>query len=167
MEGLSTNKVARTAGVAVGSVYQYFPDKEALLEAVVQDRFGRLAQLGIDRMADVRDLSYQQAAETVLRAAVDFFASEPGLAEVLAPRLAVAPADPESRSAVQEVHHLARVYLSSAAGDLDVADPVVAATVSIGVVSHFAPRIAALQDDIERERLTTEVVSLLSRYVGA
>lgn len=32
--GASTNKISDIAGVSVGSVYQYFPDKLALLEAV-------------------------------------------------------------------------------------------------------------------------------------
>jgi AcrR family transcriptional regulator len=32
--GASTNKIADIAGVSVGSLYQYFPDKLALLEAV-------------------------------------------------------------------------------------------------------------------------------------
>ena len=123
-----------------------FPDKESLLEAVVQDRFGRLAQLAVDRMADVQDLSYRQAADTVLRAAVDFFTSEPGLTEVLAPRLAVPPTAPEAPRVIQQVHDLPQAYLTGAAGELS---------------------IAALSDPVERERLTTEVVELLLRYAGA
>src|SRR5262245_44018873 len=36
----STNKIAATAGVSIGSLYQYFPSKEALVAAVV-DRHAR------------------------------------------------------------------------------------------------------------------------------
>jgi len=32
-EGLNTNRIAERAGVSVGSVYQYFPDKHAILAA--------------------------------------------------------------------------------------------------------------------------------------
>jgi AcrR family transcriptional regulator len=39
----STEEVARHAGVGVGTVFRHFPTKEALLEAVLVERFGRLA----------------------------------------------------------------------------------------------------------------------------
>ena len=35
--GLTTNTVAREAGVSVGSLYQYFPNKDALVRAMVEE----------------------------------------------------------------------------------------------------------------------------------
>ncbi len=44
---LNTNRVAEVAGVSVGSLYQYFPSKEAILAALVaQARAERLRALG-------------------------------------------------------------------------------------------------------------------------
>lgn len=37
-DAVTTNHIAQAAGVAIGSVYQFFPDKEAILQALV-DRF--------------------------------------------------------------------------------------------------------------------------------
>src|SRR5262245_41249521 len=43
--GLDTQieQIARDAGVGVGTVYRHFPTKEALLEALAQDKFEGLA----------------------------------------------------------------------------------------------------------------------------
>ncbi|GAA5189789.1 TetR/AcrR family transcriptional regulator [Rugosimonospora acidiphila] len=40
----STEEIARRAGVGVGTVFRHFPTKEALLQAVLVERFGRLAE---------------------------------------------------------------------------------------------------------------------------
>ena len=35
-EGLNTNRVAERAGVSIGTLYQYFPDKETILLAIAR-----------------------------------------------------------------------------------------------------------------------------------
>lgn len=40
----STEEVARRAGVGVGTVFRHFPTKEALLQAILEDRLTRLAE---------------------------------------------------------------------------------------------------------------------------
>lgn len=39
--GTTTNHIAQAAGVSIGTVYQYFPSKEALVEAVVHRMWAR------------------------------------------------------------------------------------------------------------------------------
>ena len=43
--------VARKAGVGVGTVYRHFPDKTALIEALVAERFTQFAALGREALA--------------------------------------------------------------------------------------------------------------------
>ena len=35
-DGLTTNAVATKAGVSIGSLYQYFPNKEAMVSALIE-----------------------------------------------------------------------------------------------------------------------------------
>jgi AcrR family transcriptional regulator len=50
----STEEVAERAGVAIGTVFRHFPTKQALLEAVIIDRLGRLTHEAAAR-ADADD----------------------------------------------------------------------------------------------------------------
>src|SRR5436190_23870198 len=49
----STNRIAGEAGVSVGSLYQYYPSKEALVAAVVERHAQQVMQLVRDTVADV------------------------------------------------------------------------------------------------------------------
>ena len=40
---ITTNRIAETAGVSVGSVYQYFPNKQSLLFAVLEDHLDKVS----------------------------------------------------------------------------------------------------------------------------
>jgi AcrR family transcriptional regulator len=46
-EGLNTNAVAERAGVSIGTLYQYFADKQALLVAAARRELAREAEAGI------------------------------------------------------------------------------------------------------------------------
>ncbi|MCG8535462.1 MAG: TetR/AcrR family transcriptional regulator, partial [Pseudomonadales bacterium] len=59
LDGATTPRIAEKAGVSVGSLYQYFDDKEALIEALVekmaQDIGNALNQLPWDKSPSLRD----------------------------------------------------------------------------------------------------------------
>ena len=49
---VSLREVARRAEVGIGTLYRHFPTREALLEALLSDRFDRLRQDAVDLAAD-------------------------------------------------------------------------------------------------------------------
>lgn len=168
LEATSTNKIAARAGVAIGSIYQYFPNKETLIDALLDDRLHRLEALAATRMEALKNRSYPEAADAMMRATIAFCEAEPGITAMLASR-AVAP-QPNSRdhALYQRVHAIARTYLLAHADHLTVDDVELAATISTRVVANFAPWIAlSVTDHAERERHIVEVVRMLSLWVGA
>lgn len=53
--GTTTNHVAASAGVSIGSLYQYFPNKDALLVALAERHVDEVASRFGDRLATLRE----------------------------------------------------------------------------------------------------------------
>jgi AcrR family transcriptional regulator len=75
--------IARRAKVGVGTVYRHFPTKEALLEALAEDRFEHIAELAQDALA-VEDP--WEAFAGFLRACARLQAGDRALSEMLQER---------------------------------------------------------------------------------
>ncbi len=50
---LTTNHIATIAGVSVGSLYQYFPSKDAVVHALIEREFNRTVELVVDCMESI------------------------------------------------------------------------------------------------------------------
>jgi AcrR family transcriptional regulator len=75
--------VARTAGVGVGTVYRHFPNKEALLDALIDDRFERIAEKADEALA--RDDPWEAFCD-LMRWSAAYQADDRALSELLSQR---------------------------------------------------------------------------------
>ncbi|OCJ12141.1 TetR family transcriptional regulator [Rhizobium sp. AC27/96] len=79
--GFTTNAVAAVAGISIGSLYQYFPDKLSLVEAIRRRHFDDV--LAVMRKAMAGDLPLQQRAEALVEGMIDAHNINPELHRVL------------------------------------------------------------------------------------
>ena len=94
----TTARVAETAGVSVGSLYQYFPNKEAILFRLQTDEWKRTGELMHSILADTSRLPLERLRATVHA----FFLSE---WEEAALRVALGDAAPSYRKAPEVKDH--------------------------------------------------------------
>ena len=73
-EALTTSAIAVRAGVSVGSLYQYFPDKHAVVEALSRRAFERFSAL----LADLPRGDWGRSVDDVIDAYVCFARDEAG-----------------------------------------------------------------------------------------
>ncbi len=83
LEAFNTNAIARQAGVSVGSLYQYFPGKDAVMAALIRRESQAFARALEAALRTARSKSLAGAVFTIAETAVAHQAARPRLARLL------------------------------------------------------------------------------------
>ncbi|MGW5874929.1 TetR/AcrR family transcriptional regulator [Nocardiopsis terrae] len=91
-DNLSTTRIAERAGVAIGSVYQFFPDKKAITQALGLRFLDQFSTRVTDRLADTSFTHWTVAVDTIIDEYIDMHRNVPGFrslhfGDIVDPRL--------------------------------------------------------------------------------
>lgn len=179
----TTNRIAEAAGLSVGSLYQYFPNKDAILvelvrrhvregTAAVEAAIEAALAAAIPGDAEPGDADADADAVALLAAVVDAViathAGDPALHQVL---FEESPRPPEL---LAELHQLEAAAVDRAATLLvadprvQVADPVLAARLVVTTVESLVHRTIATRspEPVDVAAFRRELLTLLTRYLG-
>src|SRR5262245_61528607 len=79
----STNRIAEAAGVSIGSLYQYFPSKEALVGALVERELEEQCRVVAEKLGEVVDAPLDVAVRKLVEATVLAHRVHPKLHKVI------------------------------------------------------------------------------------
>ncbi|HET6608962.1 MAG TPA: TetR/AcrR family transcriptional regulator [Rhodopila sp.] len=102
-DGFSTNAVAERAGVSVGSLYQYFPSKDALIGALVVRETSLLVE---DTKKACAQSTGQAALSAFIAACIAHQFRRPQLARLLDYEEARLPFDADTQRVGRQIHEL-------------------------------------------------------------
>lgn len=83
VDALTTNRIADAAGVSIGSVYQYFPDKRSIFAALHQRHVEQVSQVIERTVAEHPATSLEKFTCALVKALMDLHDLEPGLHEII------------------------------------------------------------------------------------
>lgn len=94
---LNTNLVAEVAGVSIGTLYQYFPTKEAILTEIIRQKRSLLLQDLVAATQNMVDEEFEETLDKLLMAAIAHQLRWPKLARTLEYAEAFLPLEEETK----------------------------------------------------------------------
>ena len=166
----STNRIAEKAGVSVGSLYQYFPGKEALVAAVMERHSQELIQVARGVLTEVAKLPMEQAIRKLVTTALEAHRIDPKLHRVLAEQIPRTGKLEHIEAFNRENYTLFRTYLEAHRNEFRAVDLGLAAFVcvtSIEALTHNAVlhHSEMLSNDAAMAALVDEATRLVVRYL--
>lgn len=161
----STNRIAEVAGVSVGSLYQYFPSKEALVAAVIERHQQEIAQTVRGELAEVFAQPLETAMRKIVAIAIKSHRVDPKLHRVLAeqiPRVGKL-ADVELFS--RENFALFQAYLEGHREELRVDDLELASFICVTAIEALTHNAVLHQPDVLADKSMEALVDAGARLV--
>ena len=168
-DALTTNRVAAVAEVSPGSLYQYFPDKAAILDEVidrywseVSERVSASLAAGIDGSGN--DVASARAITDALLTALE---TDPNLLRVLSEELPAARNRARRASLEGRIRDVLSTYLALRTDISRRAEPRLSSWVVVIAIENLALRWVLDEPDFDRDLLIDEIVALVGGYLGA
>jgi AcrR family transcriptional regulator len=163
----STNRVAMAAGVSVGSLYQYFPSKEALVAALVDRHVEQMTSLVKRKLAEVASAPLEQAVRTMIESMFEAHAVDPRLHKVLIEQVPRIGKLEHVVGVEREVEALVAVFLDARRVELRRAKLPAVAFVLCNVVEAVTHAAVLAELPAERTReVAAELTDMILRYLA-
>lgn len=159
----TTNRIAAAADMSIGSLYQYFPNKDAIVSALTDAHVDAGAALLAQRAAAGLPTGLTDTLRLFVRATIDNHRGDPALHRVLfeeAPRSAALLArlrEAEQR-AIAGTAELLRAH-----PEVTAVDPVVAARITVATIESLVHRL--ITAPVDAQQLEDEIVGMLAGYL--
>ncbi len=164
----TTNRIAARAGVSIGTLYEYFPNKDSILVALVERHLSR----STDRVLEIAvrlapDADLRRYLRRFVNAMLDLHSDQPGLHRVL---FEEAPHPPESHACALRfeetlAHAMESVLRESP--EVAIADTDTAAHFIVQTAEALTHRFVLHGlHQLPRKRFSDELTALLARYLG-
>src|SRR5215467_13715524 len=165
----STNRIAELAGVSIGSLYQYFPSKEALVAAVIDRHNQNVMQVVRAALTEVAARPIEQAVRKMVATAIEAHRIDPKLHRVLAEQLPRTGRLKQIEAFNREYYVIVRAYLEAHSDELRTVDLGLAAFVCVTAIEALAHTAVLHRSDMFSDEavgtLVDEVTRLVVRYL--
>ena len=163
---VTTNHIAERAGVSVGTLYEFFPNKEAIVATLAERHLSRLIAEVTEGLEAAFDLDEWEAAQFLIRRVVDAVSRERELYQVLIRQAPFLHGLTATRKATTAAFELARAAAERAGDRINLPHLEADTWLINRMVYNAVLEIAFLREGtLDRDVLTDELVRLTFRML--
>ncbi len=164
-DALTTNHVAERAGVSIGSLYQYFPSKEALVGELLDDYCDKMNALFADVFMRSQALSPREVVRATIRAIYLAKHKEPELFQVLIQQLPRLGRLKRHEEDMAQVTAMVQSYLEAHASELRVHDVPRAAQYTVEIGEGLTTLASLREKNADPEAVIEGISEIIDRYL--
>jgi AcrR family transcriptional regulator len=161
----STTRIAARAGVSVGSLYQYFPGKEAIVAELIDRHIAETFDLMTAEIATLAatpiEITVRRVVELLFRA----YSVDPTLHRVFVEQVPRVGRLGRLQEVERTLTHLTTAYLAAHRDEVRPINPELAAFVVIRAVAAVAYSAVTEREGPPREAVVAEISELALRYL--
>ena len=163
---LTTNGIARRAGISIGSLYRYFPDKDAILRALANRHQEQVRAVFDDLFSgDLVYLPLSVLLDRIIDPFVELHCACPAYKYILLGSDVSAPIAAANEDLDQEIVECLAKVLQLTAVQVDGQRARLVATVCKAQVKALLSLLTSSDDQAYRSQLTVEVKRMLAAYL--
>ncbi|MET7641087.1 TetR/AcrR family transcriptional regulator [Streptomyces sp. NPDC005438] len=162
----TTNRIAERARLSIGSLYQYFPNKDSILAELLLRHIDRGPWVEADQLP-LSPGSLGETVRSLVRDAIDHHRDDPQLLRIMFEQAPISGELVEAidRHGRERVAHLRDLLARHP--DVRVRDLDMAAQLIVGTIELNTHQLMAAPGPVEVERLEGELVDMVTRYLRA
>lgn len=162
----TTARVAERAGISIGSLYQYFPNKAAILFRLQSEEWGETRAL-LDALLGDATRTPSDRLRAAVTAFVDSECAEAAMRQALEDAAPFYRDAPEARVAREQQHHAVIAFMAEAAPGLTASERADAAAVMTATLKTLGKAISlAVEGPEVRTARTTALADMLCAYLA-
>jgi AcrR family transcriptional regulator len=167
-ERTSTNRVAEAAGVSIGSLYQYFPSKEALVAALIERHTTEALEIVRASFARLICAPLEVAAREIVRAMIEMHQHDPKLHRALFQSVPQSGWIERLADIDEQVRSMVMTYFEAHSDELRPRNKRLAAFIAVQALEALTHAAVLLEPEyLKEEEFVDELTELVVRYLRA
>ncbi len=167
-EGTNTNRIAEVAGVSIGSIYQYFSNKESIIGELIELHIQKLMDVFMEKFNTLSSVSLKDGIRILIRSRIEARSVEPKLQRVFDEQLPKVGKLRRLKEYENQAVEMIKDYLLSKKNEMSVKNIEMAAFISVYAVEAVIQAALYNRQDLRAGgHLENELTNLLVSYLVA